>query len=194
MKVAVVSRNRGKLRELRALLPGWEIGALDTSGIPEETGTTFEENARQKAAWGRGRAPGDAWVLGEDSGLCVDGLGGAPGVRSARYAGQDADDDRNLARLLHELAAVEGAGRRARYVCATVLIASDGRELSATGVLEGAIAHRQSGSEGFGYDPVFVPDGEEQTVAELGEGWKARHSHRARAVATLVDRAGRDRP
>jgi XTP/dITP diphosphohydrolase len=120
-------------------------------------------------------------MLGEDSGLEVEALGGAPGIRSARYApGEDAN-----AKLLEELRGVEGAARRARYVCELVLIGPAGEERRGTGVFEGRIAGEPRGDEGFGYDPVFVPEGEEQTVAELGDDWKSGHSHRARAAAAL---------
>lgn len=189
-RIALVSGNRGKLRELRALLAGWEVEALDTTGIPEETGQTFAENAAQKAAWGRPRAPSDSWVLGEDSGLEVDGLGGAPGVRSARHAGESATDEQNLERLLADLAGVEGPGRRGRYVCEIAMVAPDGREVTARGVLDGELARAPHGTGGFGYDPIFVPAGETRSVAELGDGWKARESHRARAVRALIAAVG----
>ena len=120
-------------------------------------------------------------MLGEDSGLEVEALGGAPGIRSARYApGEDAN-----AKLLDELRGVEGDARRARYVCELVLIGAEGQELRGTGIFEGRIAEEPRGTEGFGYDPVFIPDGQEQTVAELGDEWKSRNSHRARAAAAL---------
>lgn len=186
MRVALVSRNRDKLRELRELVPGWELELLDTTGIPDETGTTFEENAREKARWGRRSAPPDAWVLGEDSGLCVDGLDGGPGIRSARYAGEHATDRENLERLLAALEGVEGPGRRARYVCELVLLAPDGREARGSGTFQGSIARGPRGEEGFGYDPVFVPEGQSQTVAELGDRWKVRLSHRAQAARLLA--------
>jgi XTP/dITP diphosphohydrolase len=117
-------------------------------------------------------------MLGEDSGLEVDALGGAPGVETARWA-----QGRHVERILESLAGEEN--RRARYVCELVALAPDGRELRATGTLAGRIAREPRGSAGFGFDPVFVPDGEEQTVAQLGDGWKSEHSHRARAAAGL---------
>ena len=117
-------------------------------------------------------------MLGEDSGLEVRALGGAPGVETARWA-----RGRHVERVLEALRGAED--RRARYVCELVALAPDGRELRGTGVLEGAIAGGPRGSEGFGFDPVFVPEGETRTVAELGEAWKARHSHRARAARAL---------
>jgi XTP/dITP diphosphohydrolase len=124
-------------------------------------------------------------VLGEDSGLEVAALGGAPGIRSARYAPEGAPA---IERLLGELG--DEQDRRARYVCELVLIGPDGSERRGTGTLEGSIAHELRGSEGFGYDPVFVPEGEERTVAEIGNAWKAENSHRARAAQALREAGG----
>ena len=172
------SRNRNKLRELSA--HGWELDLLDADGYPEEGEESYVENARGKALFGREVGPRDAWMLGEDSGLEVAALGGGPGVRSARYGSEGGGA---VERLLRELEGVED--RRARYVCEVVLIGPGGEELRGSGVLEGHIAREARGSEGFGYDPVFIPGGEEETVAELGNAWKADHSHRARAAADL---------
>jgi XTP/dITP diphosphohydrolase len=173
------SHNANKLRELRAALPGWEIELLDVDVFPPETGETYYENARAKAGFGRTHEP-EVWSIGEDSGIEVDGLGGRPGVHSARFGGDDP-----VGRLLAELHAIEGGGRRARYVCELVALSPAAEELRGTGVLEGRIAHQARGSEGFGYDPIFVPEGEERTVAELGNEWKRTNSHRARAAAAL---------
>ena len=181
--VVLCSRNRHKARELERLLPGWTIEPLDRGDYPPETGATYYENAAIKAAFGRAHAAG--WVLAEDSGLEVDALGGRPGVLSARYAPEGAPA---VAKLLVELEGVEE--RAARYVSELVLLAPDGRELRGTGTLEGLIAHDPAGSEGFGYDPIFIPEGEDRTVAELGEGWKAEHSHRARAARSLLRALG----
>ncbi len=183
MRARLCSQNRNKLRELAALLPGWELELLDADGYPEETADSYYENARAKALYGRSLGPQHAWMLGEDSGLEVDSLGGAPGIRSARYAPEGGEA---VAKLLGELRGVEGNGRRARYVCELVLIAPDGREVRGTGTLEGRIADEARGSEGFGYDPIFVPEGDERTVAELGNDWKSRNSHRARATQDLL--------
>lgn len=186
-KLVLATLNRHKARELAEVLAGWQVAPLVTEAEPpEETGTTFVENARLKAAFGRKHADPHAWVAGEDSGLEVDGLGGAPGVVSARFAGEHGDDAANLARLLDELEGVAGEGRRGRYVCELVALAPDGRELRARGELTGRIGTERRGGEGFGYDPVFEPDGETQTVAELGNAWKARHSHRAEAARALA--------
>ena len=119
-------------------------------------------------------------MLGEDSGLEVEGLGGAPGIKSARFA-----EGMYAERVLAELDGIEGDGRRARYVCELVVLSPEGDELRATGILEGRIADEPRGSGGFGFDPVFRPDGEERTVAELGDDWKSDNSHRARAARAL---------
>jgi XTP/dITP diphosphohydrolase len=180
VRLLLASRNPNKLRELRHALPGWDIDLLDAPDEPVEDGGTFLANARIKACHGRLHAAADEWVAGEDSGIEVDALGGRPGVESARWAAD------GVTRLLVELQGVED--RRARYVCRIVAIAPDGSEVEATGTLEGVIAEEPRGSEGFGYDPIFVPLGESPTVAELGNEWKAAHSHRARAASALAAR------
>jgi XTP/dITP diphosphohydrolase len=183
VRVVLASRNANKARELEQLLPGWTIGTLDRDDYPPETGATYYENAVIKATFGRESVGG--WVVGEDSGLEVEALGGRPGVQSARYAPEGPPA---VAKLLGELG--DGEERRARYVCELVLLAPDGRELRGTGTLEGRIATEARGSEGFGYDPVFVPDGEVETVAELGDDWKAESSHRSRAARALLAALG----
>jgi XTP/dITP diphosphohydrolase len=185
LEVRLCSQNRNKLRELSVLLPDWELALLDADEYPPETGDSYYQNASAKAHFGRSVGPHDAWMLGEDSGLEVDTLGGAPGIRSARYA---PEGEQAIARLLDELQGVDA--RSARYVCELVLVRPDGRELRGTGVLEGRIAEEPRGSEGFGYDPVFVPRDEERTVAELGNEWKSRNSHRARAAHSVLREAG----
>jgi XTP/dITP diphosphohydrolase len=187
LRAVLCSGNENKLRELAALLPGWELELLGAAEYPEEVGPTYYDNALAKARFGRERGDPGAWMLGEDSGLEVGGLGGGPGIRSARYApeGQQA-----IARLLRELRGVEGEGRRARYVCELVALSPEGADVRGTGILEGRIAADARGSEGFGYDPVFLPAREERTVAELGDEWKSHHSHRARAARALRERLG----
>jgi XTP/dITP diphosphohydrolase len=179
VRLLLASRNESKLRELRAALPGWEITLLDTPDESVEDGETFLDNARIKAHHGRAHAPADAWVAGEDSGIEVAALGGRPGVESARWAAD------GVAQLLLELGAE--SDRRARYVCRLVVLPPDGDEIVASGTLAGRIADAPHGSEGFGYDPIFVPEGETRTVAELGNAWKAQHSHRARAARALAE-------
>jgi XTP/dITP diphosphohydrolase len=185
LKAVLASRNANKARELERLLPGWEIGVLVADDYPPETGDTYYENALAKAAFGRASAPADAWVLGEDSGIEVAGLDGGPGVRSSRSAAGD-----EVGWMLRELEGIEGEGRRARYVSELVALGPQGEELRGTGTLSGRIAHEPSGAEGFGFDPVFVPDGETQAVAELGNEWKAMHSHRANAARALLRQTG----
>jgi len=178
----LASANEHKLRELRHSLPGWELELLGAAEFPPEAGDSYYENARAKALFGRDLAAADRWVLGEDSGVEIEGLEGGPGVRSARWAaGEEAE------RALAELRGVEGEGRRARYVCELVAVSPEGSELRGTGVLEGRIAEEARGTGGFGFDPVFVPDGEDRTVAELGNEWKQEHSHRAKAARALLE-------
>ena len=177
MIAKLASQNAPKLEELRAALPGWELELLGAAEFPPEEGDTYYENARGKAEFGRSLAGPEAWTIGEDSGIELAALGGAPGMRSARWA------DDGVARALEELADVDD--RRARYVCELVALAPAGEERRGTGILDGTIAEERRGSEGFGYDPIFVPDGEAQTVAELGNAWKREHSHRALAARAL---------
>ncbi len=181
LRVRLASRNENKLRELARVLGHWQLSLLDAENYPPETGATYYENALGKARHGEKLVDEGDWVLGEDSGLEVDGLGGDPGVRSARFGGGEP-----VERLLAELRDVEDEGRRARYVCELVAVSPAGQELRGTGVLEGRIADEPRGDEGFGYDPIFIPAGEERTVAELGNEWKAENSHRARAARDLL--------
>jgi XTP/dITP diphosphohydrolase len=185
LNARLASRNQHKARELERLLPGWEIEPLDADEYPPEEGQTYYENAWGKARFGRAIAEPDAWVLGEDSGIEVVGLGGGPGVASARSGGNDP-----VGWMLAELAGIEGERRRARYVCELVALSPAHDELRGTGTLRGRIAHEPRGSEGFGFDPIFIPDGEQQTVAELGNDWKTEHSHRANAARALLASLG----
>jgi XTP/dITP diphosphohydrolase len=178
-RAVLASGNRHKARELAQLLPGWTIEPLECDDYPPETGSTYYENAALKARFGREHSGG--WVLAEDSGLGVDALGGRPGVLSARYAPEGAPA---IAKLLGELEGVED--RRAHYVSELVLLAPDGREVRGTGTLLGRIATEPRGGEGFGYDPIFIPEGEERSVAVLGDDWKREHSHRACAARALL--------
>jgi XTP/dITP diphosphohydrolase len=180
LNARLCSRNEHKRRELQRLLPGWSIDLLAADDYPPEDGATYYDNARSKALFGRTVGPGDAWMLGEDSGIEVAGLGGRPGVHSSRSAAGD-----EVGWVLRELGGVEGDGRRARYVCELVAVSPDGDEVRGTGTLSGRIAAEAHGNGGFGFDPVFIPDGETETVGELGDDWKARNSHRARAARAL---------
>ena len=180
VRARLCSQNQHKRAELERILTGWQIELLDGDEYPPEVGETFLENARAKAEHGRRVGPADEWMLGEDSGLELGALGGRPGVETARWAeGQHVE---------HALEALAGeADRSASYVCELVVLSPEGRELRGTGTLDGQIAPGPRGNEGFGFDPVFVPEGEERTVAELGDAWKAEHSHRARAARALLE-------
>jgi XTP/dITP diphosphohydrolase len=185
--VLVSTRNAHKLVEIRQILgPSFEL--LDLSSVPalgevEETGTTFEENAALKAL--AASAHFDGWVLADDSGLEVDALGGAPGVRSARFSGEGATDVTNRALLLEKLATVPADQRSARFRC-VIALARGGEVLAHfSGAVEGVIIQSEQGGGGFGYDPLFVPEGFGETFAELGAETKNRLSHRGRALAGL---------
>lgn len=178
MKVTLCSSNPSKLAEVRAAFPGWEIELLGATTYPEEDGSTYLDNARIKARYGRISGPGDRWMLADDSGIEIAALGGGPGVHTARWA-----EGRHVEKALEALADIED--RQARYVAELVLLSPDRHELRGTGVLEGTIARKKAGKGGFGFDPIFVPLGERRTVAQLGDTWKAEHSHRARAARAL---------
>jgi XTP/dITP diphosphohydrolase len=180
---ALASRNPNKARELERLLPGWTIAPLEANDYPPEDGETYYENARAKALFGRERAAPDVWVIGEDSGLEVEALAGGPGLHSARSGGDDP-----VGWLLAALGDAENRG--ARYVSELVLVRPSGEEVRGRGTLTGRIAQGPRGNEGFGFDPVFIPLGEDRTVAELGNGWKSRHSHRANAARALLNGLG----
>ena len=179
----LASGNAHKAVELQRVLPGWTVQPY-AGELPEEIGETFVANALLKARHVHRAIGGDAWVLADDSGIESAALGGAPGVRSARYAGEHATDAENL----HKLLAAVGAGddRRVRYVAELVAIAPDGRELHARGELRGTLAAAPRGSGGFGYDPAVVPEGEARTVAEMSAAEKDAVSHRARAAGALL--------
>ena len=189
-QVVLASANRGKQREFAALLggAGLELLLQDSLGIASvaETGTTFEANALLKAH--HAATLSGLPALADDSGLEVDALDGRPGVYSARYAGESADDADNNAKLLAQLSGVATADRGARYRCVLALVrhASDALPLLATGVWEGSIAFEPAGELGFGYDPLFIPQGFAQRAAELPAEIKNRLSHRAKAAAELL--------
>lgn len=191
MRVLIATMNEGKLREYQRLLadvPGLELdtmASLDERIDVEEDRGTFEGNARKKAT--EVAAVAGVPCLADDSGLEVDALGGRPGVYSARYAGEGATDASNNAKLLEQLRDVPDEERTARFRCAIAVVDAAGRELaSVDGACEGRIGHEPRGSHGFGYDPLFVPAGYTQTMAELGPQTKNRISHRALAAAKLV--------
>ena len=194
MKLVLASGNAGKLVELRELLAGagHALHAQSEFGVDdaEETGLTFVENAILKARHAA-RATGLP-ALGDDSGLCVDALDGAPGLYSARYAGTHGDARANIAKLLDALSGTADEGRSANFHCVLALLrhADDPQPVIAEGRWRGRIARTQRGSGGFGYDPVFIDPEHGCTAAELDPALKNRISHRARALATLRDRLG----
>jgi len=187
----LATTNAGKAREIDAIL---HDAGLDLTCVPrpadvapvDETGDTLEANARLKARAVRD-ATGEA-AIADDTGLEVDALGGAPGIRSARFAGPDATDDDNVNLLLARLDGVPLEARRARFVTVAVAVFPDGRELAAIGDVEGTIASARRGTGGFGYDPVFLPDaGDGRTFAELTAVEKDACSHRGDAFRTLAE-------
>ena len=190
MQIIIATGNAHKVLELEQLLSGLNLrvdSARVAGGMPEveETGKTFEANAKLKADALRALAPKEFYVLADDSGLEVDFLNGAPGVYSARYAGLGASDETNLNKLLTSLRGVEPPKRTARFRCVLCLLTPDGATNYFEGSCEGAIAEAPRGSQGFGYDPVFIPQGYEESFGELGEAVKSHLSHRAQAVQAL---------
>ncbi len=164
------------------------VSARAVGGMPpveEDTGT-FLGNARKKALALRARLPAGAWALADDSGLCVDALDGAPGVESAYYAGPQGDGAANLRKLLATLRDVPDERRGAHFRCVLLLLGPDGEEHSFEGRCPGRLLREARGGAGFGYDPIFVPEGFTQSYAELGDDVKNRISHRARAWAELA--------
>jgi XTP/dITP diphosphohydrolase len=188
-RIAIASRNAHKLREIGRICADWPVEWLTVENHEgpwpdvEETGSTYLENALLKARAGAA-ALGEP-ALADDSGIEVDALGGRPGHRSARFAGEEATDQQNLDELIRALKGVPGSGRTARYRCLAVLAFPDGRELHAEGLCEGTLVGRRRGENGFGYDPIFVPEGWDRTMAELADEEKDRISHRGRAFRAL---------
>jgi XTP/dITP diphosphohydrolase len=182
MRVVLASGNAHKAKELSRLLPGWEVEP-HSGDLPEETGETFRENALLKARHVWEAVGKDTWVLADDSGIAAEALGGAPGVRSARFAGDHATDAENLNALLRAVGPDDD--RRVAYVAELVMISPEGREIHSRGELRGRLADRPRGTGGFGYDPAFVPEGEERTVGEMTAEEKDAVSHRARAATAL---------
>jgi XTP/dITP diphosphohydrolase len=189
-RIAIASHNAHKLRELGRICADWPttwvtVDPDDPAGFPDvdETGETYLENALLKAL-----AVADSLgipAIADDSGIEVDALGGRPGPRSARYAGEDATDEANLSALLQALRGVPKGGRTARYRCVAAIAWPDGTELHTEGVCEGALVTKRQGERGFGYDPIFVPGGWELTMAALTDEQKDRISHRGRAFRAL---------
>lgn len=189
--LVLATRNDHKLRELREALPGFQIDPLPEGiELPPETGETFAENALGKAR--AAQAATGRTAIADDSGIAAYGLGGRPGVRSARYAGEDATDEENLEKLLREVGNRDD--RRVAYVCAIALVGDDGSESLFEGRCEGVLAEKPRGTGGFGYDPAFVPDDtgpdDDRTMAELAPDEKHAISHRGRAARELASHLG----
>jgi XTP/dITP diphosphohydrolase len=194
MKIVFATNNKNKLREIKEILgPDFDIVSLDEIGCHEdipETGNTLEENALQKAQFVCDRY--NIGCFADDTGLEVEALDGAPGVHSARYAeGTDHDSEANMAKLLVNL---DGENNRnARFRTIIVLLQPNEKPIYFEGRVDGNIATEKHGTEGFGYDPIFVPEGYDKSFAELGEDIKNTISHRARAVAKLSEYLKRDK-
>ncbi len=191
-RVVIASNNAHKVEEIETALDfeGWEFQTLHQAGIesdPEEDAGTFLGNAQIKALAARKAAGEKVAVLADDSGLEVDALDGAPGVYSSRYAGTDGDDAANNAKLLSELGDLPLESRTARFVCTLVFIDEDGTEIDARGTIEGRIGFDEAGEEGFGYDPLFLPDAYEgrKTLAQVPQSQKNAISHRGNALRQL---------
>lgn len=187
MKLIIASNNKHKIYEIKKILGGKfdEILSLSEANIDHDTvedGVTFMENALKKA---REIAEiSGCPTLADDSGICCDALDGAPGVYSARFAGTHGDDENNNRHLLAMLE--DKADKSAHYTCAMALVYPDGREVTAEGYMYGSITKDRRGDRGFGYDPIFVPDGESRTVAEMTDEEKNEISHRANALKLLL--------
>ena len=190
-KIIAASRNADKIREIEAITKrfGMDVISRDDAGLPEEeveeTGETFEENSyiKAKAIWDMTHMT----TIADDSGLEVEYLGGEPGIYSARYAGDECDYNKNNEKLLTVLEGVPFSERRARFVTVITMIFEDGETLVARGECHGHIIEEQMGEGGFGYDPVFMPDGYQETFAQLGRDVKNKIGHRAKALEKLVE-------
>lgn len=185
----ISTTNQGKLNEFRNIIGAQSdihsVGELKFYSAPREDGKTFEDNARIKARTLKALKPG-VWVVADDSGLEVEGLGGMPGIHSARYAGEKAGDAENVAKLLKMIQIRSAGNRKARMVCTLVIFDPSGKEHVVHGVIEGQIATTARGKTGFGYDPVFCPEGQDKTYAELGAAEKNKTSHRSQAIRKLL--------
>ncbi|MBX7231472.1 MAG: RdgB/HAM1 family non-canonical purine NTP pyrophosphatase [Bdellovibrionales bacterium] len=190
MQLWIATSNQGKLNEFKSLLNGKGIEVHSSSELsvfshPKETGVTFLENARIKVRYLKAVKP-QCWVVADDSGLEVEGLGGLPGIHSARYAGEHASDQENMAKLLKMMQLRSPQNRKALMRCVLVVLPpSGGQEEVIEGVIQGTIAEKLRGQYGFGYDPVFIPQGETKTFAELGVAYKNQFSHRAQTIKKL---------
>lgn len=194
MELWIGTTNKGKLSELTMLAkkekPALVIKSLKDLPIynqPPETGKTFLENAQLKARSLKALKSG-VWVVAEDSGLEVDALGNLPGIHSARYAGPKAADSENVAKVLKMMQIKAVADRKAQFHCTLVAFDPEGNEHVFEGKMVGKIASKAMGQLGFGYDPIFIPEGQDKTLAELGPGFKIQNSHRTQAFKELLSK------
>lgn len=189
-RIVLATRNDHKVKEILRICADWPVEWMTDMEIPsvEETGSTYLENALLKARAVAGVT--GTVALADDSGIEVDAIGGGPGPRSARYAGEDATDQENLKALIRAIAGVPAGGRTARYRAVAALAWPTGQELHTEGVCEGMLEGRPRGDRGFGYDPIFVPMGWDRTMAELPPEEKDRISHRGRAFRALRELLG----
>lgn len=186
MDLWVATGNAGKLAEIKSLLMDLPIRIRSQKELPnyyspEENGDSFLKNAQIKARSLK-KIVGDQWVVAEDSGLVVDGLNGLPGIHSARYAGPRANDLENVAKLLKMISIKSPLHRKAHFITQLVAISPNNEEFCFEGLINGEISKKVQGKGGFGYDPCFIPSGEQKTFAELGIGYKNKNSHRAKAI------------
>ena len=191
-KLVIATRNAGKIVEFRRILDAISEGAIELIGIDrfpelvdvEETGATFEENALLKARYTAAMTGLPA--ISDDSGLCIDALGGSPGIFSARWAGLHGNDRANLEKVLDELKEVRDENRGAHFICIAALVMPDGREKVAEGRFEGTILHHAIGDQGFGYDPIFLPLGMSISSAQLSAKEKDAVSHRGKSLRAIA--------
>jgi len=189
----IATGNKGKLDEYKLSLGKFpEIKLYSQANLPHftprpEDGPTFLDNARIKAKSVKA-LKSEQWVLGEDSGLEVEGLNNLPGVHSARYAGPNARDSENVAKLLKMIQIRSATNRKAQFKCVSVVLTPQNEEWIFEGILKGQISTKAIGTMGFGYDPIFIPEGESKTLAELGPAFKVQKSHRALALAQFLNK------
>ncbi|MGE3975147.1 MAG: RdgB/HAM1 family non-canonical purine NTP pyrophosphatase [Bdellovibrionales bacterium] len=191
MELWIATGNEHKMTEFKTLLRHYNLklraqNELPTFFQPPETGKTFLENAQIKARALKA-VLGEAWVLAEDSGLVCEGLNGQPGVFSARYAGEKASDMENYSKVLQMMRIRSPTNRAAHFNCTTVIISPQGEQFHFEGILKGQIAQGSKGTGGFGYDPIFTPEGETKTLAELGPAVKHQVSHRSKALQAAAE-------
>jgi XTP/dITP diphosphohydrolase len=193
MELWIATGNKGKASEYKLLLKELgDVKIFTQADIPSftprpENGKTFLENAQVKTRTLKAVRP-KVWVLGEDSGIEVEGLNGIPGIHSARYAGPKASDSENVSKMIKMMAMRPMANRNARFYCSTVVYTPEGEDWQFEGEMKGTIASKPAGLLGFGYDSIFIPEGQTKTLAELGPGFKNQNSHRAHAARKFIER------